>query len=698
MTLNPFDGKRHDLEQFVKEHYSRVQRLFMNERELIDMVLFMFSEDNCSRLAQLRDNVHDSIRWTYYSELIGWIPDEVREYVPMKEEDYVLDFRNTFYFVDSGKNPSKKKEVRRMTQALNLVLAYFAEIGHPVHHLYLEHASIGRELCMPEGIVTCIAPESGIDDSLKLPRSLRILIVPESKVTERISRGRNLAELVYYNASYTRTRGELHDIPNLKGLKLVNCDVGDIPVPGLMMYSPGRRITASYVYPASIQWLSFSQSHLGDVDFRAYRRLRSLFFREASTFRKLILPAQLECLAIPIAFIATDFEIGFSVPFREHLRSMYIGLAREEVSDSALVKAYYRAFIEDPEKRDKKLGEQMVFTNPIKTPQSPSLESQVRGIFPHADPDLMEELLQRIGRSMQEITKERDDTYSGVVFSFTVREEDKRVRVYCKPGKREIIMREARYLTDAWKHPLLRPITVKCAGAVETASGAVLLTYGTENVGIVSPEDEQRYLQLRNNILREYAMQSHQNPVHIVSDTFFIDVFNRALHHSVMHQHRENADYATSRRLILPFEYLCDRAARTQHKNLFERLQQLRHTYEDITAQLEPTSPVTLIHTDAWPENIFVGRHRPLGDFAFAQVGPAEYDLATLPASVDAVEPYLFFMERLSGYSLPAEAMRRQVAIVGFTSAVRMFSSKLSRNSSAAEYFAQLSALRASQL
>jgi thiamine kinase-like enzyme len=315
--------------------------------------------------------------------------------------------------------------------------------------------------------------------------------------------------------------------------------------------------------------------------------------------------------------------------------------------------------------------------------QYASLESQLVKLFPNA-PDVLDSILPKLDISLSELEKVTDRTYSGVVFSFLVRnEKDQYVKVYAKAGTRDVIVREQRKLRDTWTYPLLRPITPKCAGVLETEKGAVLLTYEAGNSNIVTSHELEQYRRLRNDAITMYAQQESINPNNAKKNRLLIDAFNRALFHREMQSHEEETEYSPSRMLNVPFGSLEERAAKTTATELFEKFMRIRTGYENARQTITDDEPekIAIIHGDAWDENIKYSPDRQLVDFACVQTDRVEWDLATSSEPMKMIKPYLFFTQYLGDQKrYNPQKMREQVSAAGIILATRYLSSKLERN------------------
>ena len=331
----------------------------------------------------------------------------------------------------------------------------------------------------------------------------------------------------------------------------------------------------------------------------------------------------------------------------------------------------------------------------LNSPQKeyPSLESQLVKLFPNAA-DVLDSILPKLDVSLSELEKVTDRTYSGVVFSFKVRDErNQYIKVYAKAGTREMLTREAQYMRDAWIHSILRPITPKCAGILETEKGAVLLTYGTENQ-MYSKEDEREYVQLRERTIRAYARARRLNNSQAQQNINLIDMFNKALHHIYMQEHMSSI--YSERQTVMPFDEILSFASPTSLKEMFRELQATKSIYQKAAEQMPELrasinkSLMTLVNADGRRENVFPGKHRPQGDYGSVVIGYPYEELARLEISDDrlAVEPYMFMRQCIEKYkgnevvfdSYQQEVLEHTTGIEGLTRTARLLSFHLRTN------------------
>jgi len=198
------------------------------------------------------------------------------------------------------------------------------------------------------------------------------------------------------------------------------------------------------------------------------------------------------------------------------------------------------------------------------------------------------------------------------------------------------LKREATYLTQRRQIPMLRAITPEPIGYIEEGNVCALLTYGTENKGVVSAEDKQAYDGVFNRWMLKAAEELGVAPNILMGNNEVIDTFNRALEHTYMKDFKGEPLYSQGKReLILPFDALLDRASATEDKGLFEFLRSLEPWYNELESQYEPFESEydeTVVGFDVIAENIFksgLGEYvRPSGDFEKAQVGSSVIDLS----------------------------------------------------------------------
>ncbi|MBT5022895.1 hypothetical protein HOK51_01225 [Candidatus Woesearchaeota archaeon] len=327
-----------------------------------------------------------------------------------------------------------------------------------------------------------------------------------------------------------------------------------------------------------------------------------------------------------------------------------------------------------------------------------SLLTQLEKMFPNKNTQALEAIVTSLDQNISTVNKTTDKTYTGFVTDFEV---DGKI-IYAK-GTSDVqqLKKEASYHEDAWTHTLMRPITPKLIGLVVEDKLGVLLTYGTQNTGIITTEDLHKYLTVRNRILNEFATKHKCNPQQIKEDSFATDIFNRAVSHTFMKKHMNKEIYSEDKRPILvPFPLLLERASKTKNNNLFEQLKTQAEDYHSAVVEyLEASSKrenLSLLHFDSRPENIFPENQcantlvRPIGDFGFTRPGPVAVDLSRLESGKDSiyVPLYAFVCNSLeqeigNNFELTNEDitnLQQRVNHLSYINLVRTLSSKLSRN------------------
>jgi hypothetical protein len=279
-----------------------------------------------------------------------------------------------------------------------------------------------------------------------------------------------------------------------------------------------------------------------------------------------------------------------------------------------------------------------------------SIESQIAQIFPDTDPSLLVPVITQLeGAHIHYVT---DQTCSDAVFDSMVTEEGRTFRMYGKTGDKRKNRAEAQDHRNAWTRPLLRPITPKVKDLIETETSSTLITYGTENIGIFSKEDEDAYVKLRDKAITAYAIKMEMNPAVAKGDMYLIDIFNTALRHTEMKEFVTSGDY-TERNLITPFDLLLEEASATSLRDPYDVLRTLETTYgeaakrlQDLRKEQDPAE-WGIVNPDARPANIFTGIHRPMGDSGSVTLGYSYQALSRMEREDDtcAVGPHFFFRE-----------------------------------------------------
>ena len=115
-----------------------------------------------------------------------------------------------------------------------------------------------------------------------------------------------------------------------------------------------------------------------------------------------------------------------------------------------------------------------------------------------------------------------------------------------------------------------------------------LFTWGTENKGMHSQEDIQRYNSMFNTLLFQYAQQRNLNLAELVQDKRMQDVFNRALIHTSLTDFKS----VYERPLVVPADELNERA---KDSPVINQLAGFRRTYEDASKRVRDLEPGKLV-------------------------------------------------------------------------------------------------------
>ncbi len=266
-----------------------------------------------------------------------------------------------------------------------------------------------------------------------------------------------------------------------------------------------------------------------------------------------------------------------------------------------------------------------------------------------------------------------------------------------------MLQKEAQWSIDAWSKPLMPVITPKLIGLVEASDVAGLLTYGTENVGLIPREELVAYQKLREEIVSEYARQKGFDSALLERDPVVIDMINRAVSHSMMREHIRDRVYGLANLESVASvdklnNWLRDGNAPKEVVNELVGMQPLYRQLEDEVASYD-RKPTVLAHNDVRLENVFASPLgvRPLGDAGLAKPSTEVFDLGKMEVvnMNGYVELYGFarnWVEQnvqgenfeLSGADIME--MQRQAPRVGFTNAMRMAHFKVSRGLNAVPY------------
>ncbi len=295
-----------------------------------------------------------------------------------------------------------------------------------------------------------------------------------------------------------------------------------------------------------------------------------------------------------------------------------------------------------PQREDLELARRVLRRTYATTPTPADLRiaTLADALAPHGVSSAQIETLARSFDSRSLPTRVITDTFSGCVIRLPSGD-------YAKVGSEQELSREAHYYQLAALEPLLRPITPQVTAYTANTDFSVLVTKDTQHPNHLSASDIHSYLTLRSHLFSAYN-KHHGNT--LASDSDAIDMFNLALHHTLMKKYAADGSFAdTSRALVLPFEVLEERAC-SASSDVRAALQTLRTSYERVAANdlLLPISYTpTIIHGDPRLENRFQGPFRPLGDYSFCGVGSPIQDIAWSPRGVEYASFYLFCKRQL---------------------------------------------------
>lgn len=248
------------------------------------------------------------------------------------------------------------------------------------------------------------------------------------------------------------------------------------------------------------------------------------------------------------------------------------------------------------------------------------------------------------------------ETLSGLVMKCKIGYESKYpgAIAYVKlTSRKELLAREARYLTDAWMLEsivegervfLLRPSNPCLVDRIDLDSYPVagLITYGVENAGIVPAHDlaaytnlrQQAYVALLNDSqIKKFMKKMHLSPEQVMRDPLTEDMFNRALSHILMQHYVNDPVYTTLVPFVPTTERLDDRLQDGSNQEATQEIIKMYPVLKKIQPKLQSylrLPATTVIHRDARPENIWLtleGTHA-LGDPSFAEAGIPEMDIA----------------------------------------------------------------------
>ncbi len=675
--------------------------------------------------------------------MLGSIP--VPDFI--SKDDFVVEYNKNTYPEPKVDLPVFEKGSAHFTNVINVFMRYLTEHkGEKIKCVRLSEAPVNGDVYVPEGVVNCDLSQTNVDSGFLGPRSLKSLWVSGSHLVEErmVDSSIDLShydDLQEFSAYSTQIDDTFVPPTSLKKLYLSNCPCGDaVPLhEGLEDYSPGRLITSKKYYPRSLRGLRLQSCENLDGPLEDLPKLK-LFVAQGKTkldprtrFRYGLRELDLSFLGYDISELRIPESVEefsftpdtieqpevFYERLPEHLRRGF----NSKMCDY-LLKAMpdelirwgcldLSDFPDDPRACRFPMTElDTSFFEACggfvgKSEHAESTKYEVRGDAPVGKEDRFESLRNRLlnlgvpEARINAMLPVLDSgcpsdigittkTSTGLVFSVDDRDGK---RIYGKTGlNRGALEREAEYLTDAWTVPLLRPINAKLIGIVDAGLYATLLTYGTENSGIVPANNLKEYLELRGQMFEELAERMNCNPSLLLQDPFLVDTFNRALAHTYMRDFAGKKVYqGETRSMVLSFEQILERAQHTSVRGLFDLLKTFKPDYNRAVrmvndCEVEHAVPL-LIHGDALQVNVFSSPSgvytRPMGD-PTATIGYSEHVLARLESPNDGsyVSPYVFFRNGLEqgrdkNFELTGRdtiSLRRKTVGLGLTNAARTLS------------------------
>ncbi len=269
--------------------------------------------------------------------------------------------------------------------------------------------------------------------------------------------------------------------------------------------------------------------------------------------------------------------------------------------------------------------------------------------------DRLESVLEAAGNfDLIDPTPAITDTYSGLVIPFTIAHNHpfagKKANV--KFARAVEIKREHTYLQDAAAHAQLRVITPRVFACLygDKKGYAALVTLDTTNDNAVDIADQYTYFTVREKVFHTLNIKDS-----MISNPLVVDVYNRALAHTLLAQHRNDPIYATSPfALVHPWEVLEERLAACNDPSTRRKFQSFKLAYKTVEPRVREYGfdiPTTLIHGDARPENVWESPLgvRPLGDASHARAGNPEFDIGELegPSPLHQGQLYLRVRDQL---------------------------------------------------
>ncbi|MBW3015803.1 hypothetical protein KY330_05240 [Candidatus Woesearchaeota archaeon] len=330
-------------------------------------------------------------------------------------------------------------------------------------------------------------------------------------------------------------------------------------------------------------------------------------------------------------------------------------------------------------------------------------QTKAKSVNPIINPVQREEIIEPALNFLEEVFDDFSEVDCNTMSVAVWKGEIEGDKVFAKVSDRvAMIMKEAEFYKDAWKHAILRPIIPKLWGNFRIDKAALLITHDV-NETKVAVEDEILYLSKKNELLDKLSERLRIDKSILEADDKVVDMLNRALLHFHMREHKDNPVYQQGLRpSVLSSEEISDRVSRGSlaevKGNVYgsvEELVRLIPLYNFLVSEAagydNPTT--TLCQFDARPENVWVNGKgiRVIGDFGYVKPGTPEFDLARMEA-LDTdfyVECYAQFRNML-GDDLPraeTEELKRRTRTLAFIDAIRLGARKLMANKPDAFYY-----------
>ena len=273
-------------------------------------------------------------------------------------------------------------------------------------------------------------------------------------------------------------------------------------------------------------------------------------------------------------------------------------------------------------------------------------------------------------------------------------------------ARKNQLRRQAQYLTDAWKHPLLRPFTPKLIAASlrEDLHLGALITQDTINPRSLRLGDLQEYQHLRSAVIGQLSKRLRVERSILLFDEYTTDIFNRTLAHLLLRDSMAKRVYDTDpENLVFESARIEDGLMDAKNQTGVRKFLKLLEIYKQIEPRLytyAQEEATTLIHGDPRPENIWPSPYnaRPTGDPLALRANP-EFDLARM----EAINPRLYANMYLHMQEIVAEVLAKRAtpriltstqfqdraAELSFASAMRVGTFLLKQGRNANNYLVQ---------